>query len=94
MESRNVHLGLYIDKLNPFKLFVALYSSWLVILMVYNLPPGMCIRLKFIFLSTIIPDPNSLSQNIDVCLRLMINELKQFWSSKVLTYDVLTKQNF
>ena len=70
-----MHLELCIDGFNPFGSFAAPYSCWLVILMVYNLPPGMCMRLKFMFLSTIIPNPNSPGQNIDVCLRLLIDEL-------------------
>ena len=40
-ESMNVHLGLCTNRLNPFRSFVASYSCWLVILTVYNLPPGM-----------------------------------------------------
>ena len=68
MESRNIHLGLYIDGFNPFKSFVAPYSCWLVILTVYNLPPRMCIRIEFMFLSKVIPGPNSSGWNIDVCL--------------------------
>jgi hypothetical protein len=35
---------------------------------VYNLPLGMCMRLEFMFSSTIILVPNSLVQNINVCL--------------------------
>ena len=46
------------------------------------------------FLSMIRPGPNSLGQNIDVCLRPLIDELTQLWSSKALTYDVSRKQNF
>ena len=46
------------------------------------------------FLSTVIPDPNSLGQNIDVCLRLLIDELTQLWSFEALTYNVSRKQNF
>jgi hypothetical protein len=57
-ELRNVHLGLCIDGFNPFGSFIALHSCWPVILIVYNLPPGMCMRPKFIFLSTIVPGPN------------------------------------
>jgi hypothetical protein len=43
---------------------------------------------------TIIPGLNSPGQNIDVYLRLLIDELMQLWSSNVLTYDVSMKQNF
>jgi hypothetical protein len=64
-----------------------------MILMIYNLPPGMYMRSKFMFFFMVILSPNSSSQNIYVCLQLLINELKQLWSSKALTYDVLRKKN-
>jgi hypothetical protein len=67
-KSRNVRLGLCIDGFNPFGSFAASYSCWPVILIVYNLPPGMCMRLEFMFLSTVIPGPRSPGRNIDVCL--------------------------
>jgi len=46
------------------------------------------------FLSTIIPSPSSPSRNIDVCLRPLIDELTQLWSSGALIYDISRKQNF
>jgi len=93
-ESRNVSLGLCTDGFNPFGSFVAPYSCWPVILTVYNLPPGMCMRLEFIFLSMVIPGPSSPRRNIHVCLRPLIDELTQLWSSGALTYDISRKQNF
>ena len=94
VESRNVHLGLCTDRFNPFVSFVAPYSCWPVILTVYNLPPGMCMRPEFIFLSMVIPGPSSLGRNTDVCLRPLIDELTQLWSSGALTYDISRKLNF
>ena len=76
MVSCNVHLGLFTDRFNPFRSFTASYSYWLKILMVYNLSQEMCIRLKFMFLSTVIPGLNSMSKNINDCLRSLIDELK------------------
>jgi hypothetical protein len=67
-KSRNVRLGLCTNGFNPFRSFAAPYSSWPVILIVYNLPPGMCMRLKFMFLSIVIPGPSSRGWNIDVYL--------------------------
>jgi hypothetical protein len=93
-ESRNVCLGLCIDGFNPFGSFAAPYSCWPVILTVYNLPLGMCMRPEFMFLSTIIPGPSSPGRNIDVCLRPLIDDLTQLWSSGALTYDISRKQNF
>jgi len=46
------------------------------------------------FLSTVIPGPRSPGQNIDVCLRPLIDESAQLWSSGALTYDISSKQNF
>jgi len=54
VKSRNVRLELYINGFNLFRSFIAPYSCWSVIITVYNLPPGMCMRLEFMFLSTII----------------------------------------
>ena len=79
-ESRNVCLGLCTNRFNPFESFVAPYSCWPVILIVYNLQPGMCMRLEFMFLSLVIPDPNSLGRNIDVCLRPLIDESALMWT--------------
>jgi hypothetical protein len=44
--------------------------------------------------SIIIPSPSSLGLNIDVCLQLLIDELKQLWSFRTLIYDVSRKQDF
>ena len=85
-ESRNMRLGLCTDGFNPFESFAAPYSCWPVILTVYNLPPEMCMRPEFMFLSTVIPGPSSPGWNIDVCLRLLIDG--------ALTYDISRKQNF
>ena len=93
-ESRNVRLRLCTDGFNLFGSFAAPYSCWPVILTVYNLPLGMCMRPEFMFLSMVIPGPSSPGRNIDVCLRPMIDELTQLWSSGALTYDISRKQNF
>jgi hypothetical protein len=90
-ESRNVRLRLCTDGFNPFGSFAAPYSCWPVILTVYNLSPGMCMRPEFMFLSTVIPDSRSPGRNIDVCLRPLIDELAQLWSSGALTYDISRK---
>jgi len=90
-ESRNVCLGLCTDRFNPFGSFVTPYSCWPVILTVYNLPPEMCMRSEFIFLFMVIPSLSSPGWNIDVCLRPLIDELTQLWSSRALTYDISRK---
>jgi len=93
-ESRNVRLRLCTNGFNLFESFAAPYSYWPVILTVYNLPLGMCMRPEFMFLSMVIPGPSNPGQNIDVCLRSLVDELTQLWSSGALTYDISRKQNF
>jgi hypothetical protein len=46
------------------------------------------------FLSMVIPGPSSPRWNIEVCLRPLIDELTQLWSSEALTYDISRKHNF
>jgi hypothetical protein len=90
-ESRNVCLGLCTDGFNPFGSIAAPYSCWPVILAIYNLPSKMCMRLVFMFLSMVIPGPSNPRWNIDVCLRPLIDELTQLWSSRALTYDIVAR---
>jgi len=94
VESRNLRLRLYTNRFNPFRSFDAFYSCWPMMLTIYNLSSRMCMRPEFMFLSMIIPSPNSLVWNIDVCLRPLIDELKQLWSSRALAYDESMKHNF
>jgi hypothetical protein len=67
-ELRNMRLRLCTNKFNPFRSFAVPYSCYPVILTTYNLPLGMCMMSEFMFLSTVIPHPNSPGWNIDVCL--------------------------
>jgi len=45
------------------------------------------------FLYMVITGPNSPGWNLDVCLQPLIDELKQLWSSRTLTYNVSRKPN-
>jgi len=89
-----VRLGICIEGFNPFRSFTIPYSCWSMILMVYNFSSRMCMKPKFIFLSTVIPGLNSPCQKIDVCLYLLIDEFKQLWSSRALTNDASRKHKF
>ncbi|XP_061348406.1 uncharacterized protein LOC133293820 [Gastrolobium bilobum] len=92
-DPRNVRIGLCSDGFAPFEMTGRTYSCWPVIITPYNLPPWMCMRREFLFLSCIIPGPSNPKRNIDVYLRPLIDELKMLWTCGVLTYDVSLKQN-
>lgn len=93
-ESRNVYLGLCTDGFNPFGMSGQNYSLWPVILTPYNLPPDMCMKREFMFLTILIPGPNHPKRSLDVFLQPLIEELNGLWTDGVESYDVSLKQNF
>ncbi|XP_052117681.1 uncharacterized protein LOC110281750 [Arachis duranensis] len=93
-EPRNVRLGLCADGFTPFGQSGKQYSCWLIIVTPYNLPPSMCMKTPYMFLSMIIPGPRNPKIRIDVYLQPLIDELKLLWEDGVLTYDIHSKSNF
>ena len=93
-ESRNVRLGLCTDGFSPFSQFGSKYSSWPIIVTPYNLPPWMCMKTQYMFLTVVVPGPDDPTQGIDVYLQPLIEELKILWNEGVETYDVSKKKNF
>lgn len=73
-DRQNVRLGLSANGFSSFGFSAKSYSIWPVILMVYNLPPWMCMTGHFLFLALLIPSPKSLGQNIDIYLRPLVND--------------------
>ncbi|XP_060177806.1 uncharacterized protein LOC132607740 [Lycium barbarum] len=93
-EPRNVRLGLCTDGFQPFSQSGRKYSSWPVIVTPYNLPPGMCMKEAYMFLTVIVPGPNNPKHKIDVYLQPLIKELTLFWETGVEAFDISKKQNF
>ncbi|XP_047333830.1 uncharacterized protein LOC124937589 isoform X1 [Impatiens glandulifera] len=94
LEHRNVRLGLCSDGFAPFGQYGKAYSCWPVILTPYNLPPGMCMKSPYMFISLIIPGPKSPQRKIDIFLQPLIDELKMLWNVGVPTYDVSRGDTF
>ena len=87
LETRNVRLGLVSDGFNPFGGLRSDHSIWPVVLVVYNLPPWMCMKQPYTILSLLIPGKSGPGNNIDVYLQPLIEELKELWEIGVKTYD-------
>ena len=60
----------------------------------YNLPPWMCMKEPYMFMSFLILGPKGAGNDIDAYLRPLINELNELWENGVNTYDVSTRINF
>ena len=94
LEHRNVRLGLACDGFNPFRNMSISHSTWPIVLILYNLPPWMCMKQSFFMLSLLIPGPTAPGNDIDIYLQPLIDELQELWEHGVTTYDVASKQNF
>ncbi|KAK4384629.1 hypothetical protein Sango_3041500 [Sesamum angolense] len=55
LEPHNIRLGLCIDRFALHGQYGRTYSCWPVIITPYNLPPGMCMKFEYMFLTMVIP---------------------------------------
>jgi len=79
-EPRNIRLGMALDGVNPFGNQSLSHSTWPVLLLNYNLPAWLVTKPFFIMLSLLIPGKESVtSENIDVYLAPLIEELLELW---------------
>ena len=93
-DPRNVALAISLDGFNPFGMTATQYSCWPVFIMPLNLPPGVLMQRKHIFLTLIVPGPNYPGKNMNVYLQPLMDELKEAWDNGIWTYDAASKTNF
>ena len=96
-EERNIRLGMALDGVNPYSNQSLSHSTWPVILLNYNLPPWLITKRFFLMLVLLIPGKESVtSENIDVYLAPLIEELQQLWHGvdAVDVSDDSENQNF
>ena len=56
------------------------HNTWHVTLCIYNLPPWLCMKQKFIMILVLIQGPKQPGNDIDVYLRPLAEELLQLWN--------------
>nr|KYP59483.1 hypothetical protein KK1_014919 [Cajanus cajan] len=86
-EPRNVRLGLATDGMNPFGNLSTKHSSWPVLLTIYNLPPWLCMKRKYLMLSMMISGPRQPGNDIDVYLSPLVEDLKMLWEEGIDVFD-------
>jgi hypothetical protein len=92
-DPSRVHLGLSTDGFQSHSEASSLYSCWPVFVMPYNLPLNRCLKQCFIFLSLVIPGPKESKKQVNIFLRLLMEEMKELWQG-VDTYDNHLKHQF
>ena len=83
-----MRLGLVADGFNPYGNMSSTHSTWLVILIPYNLLPWMCIKMSSFMLSLLIFGPTLPRKVRDVYLQHLVEELKELWDVGVKMFDV------
>lgn len=87
-DARNVRLAIAADGMNPFSEKRSVHSTWPVCLLNYNVAPWMTTKRYFILLAMIIPGKKSVtSDNFDVFLEPLVDELYKLWMDGVMCRD-------
>ena len=63
-------------------------------MVIYNLPPGLCMKRKYMTLSMMISGPKQPGNGIDVYLSPLIEDLKLMWDQGVEVFDGFGKETF
>jgi hypothetical protein len=70
------------------------HSCWPEVLIVYNLPPWLCMKDHNLMLSLMIPGPKSPRDKIHVFLEPLLEDLKDIFQNGMSTYDASTDELF
>ena len=70
------------------------HSCWPVILFIYNLSPGLCMKRKYMMLSVMIFGSRQSGNDINVYLSPLIEDLKVLWAYGVKTFDAFASKTF
>lgn len=83
------------DGMNPFGEQSTSHNTWPISLCIYNLPPWVCMKRKFLMMPILISGPKQPGNNIDVYLRPLVDELLLLWSKPgVLVWDEHKLEHF
>ncbi|XP_066335752.1 uncharacterized protein [Miscanthus floridulus] len=94
-EARNLRFALSTDGMNPFGEQSTSHSTWPVTLCIYNLPPWLCMKRKFIMMPILIQGPRQPGNDIDVYLKPLVEELLVLWNKPgVRVWDEYKQEHF
>ena len=86
-DPRSLRFALSMDGMNPFGQMSSLHSVWPVLLSIYNVPPWLCNKRKYMMMSILISGPHQPGNDIDVYLRPLVDDLKTLWNDGIDAYD-------
>ena len=81
--------------MNPFGEWGSSHSTWPVTLCMFNLPSSLCMKRKYMMMTVLIQGQKQLANNIDVYLRLLVDELLLLWKKEgVCVWDEYKQETF
>jgi hypothetical protein len=94
-EPRNIRFGASTDGLNPFGSQSSTHNTWPVFVWIYNLPPWLCMKRKYIHMSILIQGPKQPGNDLNLYLQLLKDELDTLWNTAgVNTWDAAAGDYF
>lgn len=93
-DPRNLRLGLSTDGINSFGNMSSTHSTWPVIIFVYNLPPWLIMKKKYIHLCMLIQGPNQPGADLNVYLQPVKDELAELWNTGRKVWDARREEYF
>ena len=91
---RNISFALSTDGMNAFGDLSSSHSTWPVILTIYNLPPWLCQKRRYLLLTMIISGPKQSGNDIDMFLEPLMEDMKILWEDGVKMMDTSLKKEF
>ncbi|KAA0058474.1 uncharacterized protein E5676_scaffold606G001730 [Cucumis melo var. makuwa] len=93
-EPRNLRLALSADGVNPHGDTSSKYSCWPIVTVIYNLPPCLRMKRKYMMLSMLISGPKQPGDDIGTYLAPLIEDLKLLWENDVECYNAYREEVF
>jgi len=79
LDARNIRFALSTDDMIPFGEMSSKHSTWPMTLCMYNLPPWLSLKWKFLMMPVLISGPKQLGNDIYVYLRPLVKKLLLLW---------------
>jgi hypothetical protein len=94
-DARSIRFAISTYGVNPFGNQRSTRSTWHVVISLYNLPPWLCNKQKYMMLTILISGPKQPGDCIDVYLRPLVDDLKILWKPGVPeVWDEFKREEF
>jgi hypothetical protein len=95
VEVRNIRFRLSTDGMKPFGETGSSHSTWPLTLCIHNLPSWLCMKRKFIMMPLLIGGPVQFTEDIDVYLQTLIDDILVLWEKEgIRMWDEFQQQHF